>query len=132
MKKPRWVDKGAFVLLQEESIAQFGGSRGTRDEGLFDSALARPVNLFTYKRGSIIAELAACYGFGIAQNHAFIDGNKRAAYLAMRLFLRLNGYELNAPAVDKITTMTALAAGNLDEAGLVAWVAEHAARVRKK
>lgn len=131
MKKPRWIDKRAFVLLQEESLAQFGGSRGTRDEGLLDSALARPLNLNTYKKGSTIAELAACYGFGISKNHAFVDGNKRAAYLSIKLFLRLNGYELNAPAVDAITTMLGLAAGDLDEAGLAEWIARHAVRIVK-
>lgn len=128
MKKPRWIDKRALLLLHEESLALFGGSRGTRDEGLLDSALARPLNLSTYKTGSMIAELAACYGFGISKNHAFVDGNKRAAYLAMKLFLRLNRYELNAPAVDAITTILALAAGDLDEARLAEWIARRAVR----
>ena len=129
MKKPRWIDKRALLLLHEESLALFGGSRGTRDEGLLDSALARPLNLNTYEEGSTIAELAACYGFGIAKNHAFVDGNKRAAYLAIKLFLRLNGFELNASAVGAITTMLALAAGDLDEAGLAAWVTRHTVRI---
>jgi len=135
VKKPRSIDQRALLLLHEESLALFGGSRGTRDEGLLDSALARPLNLNTYKEGPTIAELAACYGLGIAKNHAFVDGNKRAAYLAIKLFLRLNGYELNAPAVDAITAMLALAAGDLDEAGLAEWMAKHTvrvARVRKK
>jgi len=131
VKKPRWIDKRAFVLLQEESLAQFGGSRGTREEGLLDSALARPLNLNTHKKGSTIAELAACYGFGIAKNRAFVDGNKRTAYLAIKLLLRLNGPELSASAVDAITTMLALAAGDLDEAGLAEWIAKHTVRILK-
>ena len=101
----------------------FGGARGMRDEGLLDSALARPVNQFLYEKVDDLAGLAAAYGFGIAKNHAFVDGKyKRAAYLAMGLFIAINGKRLRPGQVDAIETILALAAGNLDEAGLAKWV----------
>lgn len=102
----------------------FGGARGMRDESLLDSALARPVNQFLYEKTASLASLAglaAAYGFGIAKNHAFVDGNKRAAYLAMGLFIAVNGKRLSPDQVDAIETILALAAGNLDEAGLAKW-----------
>lgn len=119
---PKWIDKRALLLLHEESLAMFGGARGMRDEGLLDSALARPVNQFLYQKVDDIAGIAAAYGFGIAMNHAFVDGNKRAAYLAMGLFISINGKRLRPDQVDAIQTILALAAGDLDEAGLAKWV----------
>jgi death-on-curing protein len=121
-REPKWIDKRALLLLHEESLAMFGGSRGMRDEGLLDSALARPVNKFLYEKVADLASLAAAYGFGIAKNHAFVDGNKRAAYLAMGLFAALNGKRLRPDQVDAIRTILELAAGNLDEAGLAKWI----------
>jgi death on curing protein len=121
-RKPKWVDKRALCLLHKESLAMFGGSRGMRDEGLLDSALARPVNQFLYEKVNDLAGLAAAYGFGIAKNHAFVDGNKRAAYLSMGLFLAINGKQLCPDQVDAIRTILELAAGNLDEVGLAKWI----------
>lgn len=96
-----------------------------RDEGLLDSALARPVNQFLYEKVDSLAGLAAAHGFGIAKNHAFVDGNKRAAYLAMGLFIAINGKRLRPDQVDAIQTILALAAGNLDEAGLAKWIGDN-------
>jgi len=121
-REARWIDKRALLLLHEESLAMFGGARGMRDEGLLDSALARPVNQFLYEKADSLAGLAAAYGFGIAKNHAFVDGNKRAAFMAIGLFLAINGKRLRADQVDAIQTILALAAGNLDEAGLAKWI----------
>jgi death-on-curing protein len=121
-REPKWIDKRALLLLHEESLAMFGGARGMRDEGLLDSALARPVNQFLYEKADSLACLAAAYGFGIAKNHAFVDGNKRAAFMAIGLFLAINGKRLRADQVDAIRTILALAAGNLDEAGLAKWI----------
>ena len=104
----------------------FGGARELRDEGLLDSALARPVNQYLYDKASDVAALAAAYGFGIAKNHAFVDGNKRAAFLSIGLCLALNGWRLRADQVDAIQTMLALAAGTLDEVGLAEWIRNHA------
>ncbi|MEO8062874.1 MAG: type II toxin-antitoxin system death-on-curing family toxin [Pseudomonadota bacterium] len=121
-REPKWIDKRALLLLHEESLAMFGGARGMRDEGLLDSALSRPVNQFLYEKADSLAGLAAAYGFGIAKNHAFVDGNKRAAFMAIGLFLAINGKHLRADQVDAIQTLLALAAGNLDEAGLAKWI----------
>jgi death on curing protein len=119
---PVWIDKRALLLLHEESLAQFGGARGLRDDGLLDSALARPLNKFQYDQIDDLAMLAAAYGFGLAKNHPFVDGNKRAAFLGLGLFLALNGTPLKADPVDAIQTMLQLAAGDLDEAALAQWI----------
>ena len=123
--EPRWIGKRALLLLHEESQAQFGGPRGLRDEGLFDSALARARNTWAYRAEATTAELAAACGYGLARNHAFVDGNKRAAFLSIGLFLALNGYRLKAGKADAAATMLALAAGTLDERGLAAWIEAH-------
>jgi death-on-curing protein len=125
-RAPRWIVKKALLLLHEESLAQFGGARGLRDDGLLESALARPRNLHTYKPKSSIAELAASYAFGLVKNHPFVDGNKRAAFLSIGLFLAINGYRLQADQVDAIQTMLALASSELNEEGLAAWIAQNA------
>ena len=120
--EPRWISKKALLMLHEESLAMFGGASGLRDEGLLDSALARPQNAHAYNPDSTLADLAASYGFGLAKNHAFLDGNKRAAFLSIGMFLSINGYKLVADQVDAIKTMLAVAAGELDERGLAAWI----------
>jgi death-on-curing protein len=121
--EPRWVDKRALLLLHEESLAEFGGARGFRDEGLLDSALARARNAWAYGGGSsTIAEMAAKYGFGLARNHPFVDGNRRMAFLAIGLFLALNHCRLKAGKAAAAKTMMAVAAGTLGEHGLAAWI----------
>jgi death-on-curing protein len=120
----RWVDRRALLLLHADSLAEHGGAAGLRDEGLLDSALARPLNLAAYGEPDIAA-LAASYGVGLAKNHAFVDGNKRAAFLAVGLFLALNGQRLVASQVEATTTMLALAEGSLDEAGFADWIRRH-------
>jgi death-on-curing protein len=117
----RWVDRRALVLLHEDSLAEHGGAPGLRDEGLLESALARPLNLAAYGEPDFAA-LAASYGVGLAKNHPFVDGNKRAAFLAMGLFLGLNGQRLVASQADATLTMLAVAAGTLDEAALADWL----------
>lgn len=87
-----------------------------------DSALARPLNTDAYNPDSTLADLAASYGFGLAKNHAFLDGNKRAAFLSIGVFLSMNGHKLVADQVDAIQTMLAVAAGELGEKGLAAWI----------
>ena len=123
--EPKWIDKRALLLLHEESLALFGGARGLRDEGLLDSALARPLNQFLYDTSSDLAALAATYGHGIAKNHAFIDGNKRAAFLSVGLFLLINGSRLRAEQVDAIRTMLAVADGTLDEKDFAVGIRDH-------
>ena len=123
--EPRWISKKALLLLHEESLAEFGGARGLRDEGLLESALAHPQNAHAYGTASTVAELAASYGYGIAKNHAFVDGNKRAALLSIGLFLAINGYRLIASQVDAIETMLAVAGGTLTEQELALWIVQH-------
>lgn len=119
--KWNWIDKRVLLLLHDESLAEHGGASGMRDEGLLDSALARPLNLAHYGTPDI-ADLAASYALGLAKNHAFVDGNKRAAFLSMGLFLYINGHRLTASQPDATVTMLAVAAGEIDEATLAAWI----------
>jgi len=121
----RWIDKQALLLLHGESVAEHGGAAGMRDEGLLDSALARAQNLAAYGDPDV-ADLAAAYGAGISQNHPFVDGNKRAAFLSVGLFLALNGYRLAATQAEATVAMLALAAGELEEAEFAEWLRRHA------
>lgn len=119
-----WIDTAVVLAVHEEQLAEHGGSTGVRDIGLLESALARPMNLVAYGEPDV-AELAASYGFGIARNHPFVDGNKRTAFVSVGLFFQLNGYHLVADDVACILTMLAVAAGELDEAGFAAWLRQH-------
>lgn len=123
----RWVDRRALLLLHAESLAEHGGASGLRDAGLLDSALARARNLVEYGSPDH-AQLAAAYGHGLAKNHPFVDGNKRAAFLAAGLFLALNGYRLTATQADATLTVLALAAGEIDEAAFANWIRKHSAK----
>ena len=120
----RWVDKQALLLLRGESVAEHGGAAGIRDAGLLDSALARARNLAAYGDPDVAA-LAAAYGSGISQNHPFVDGNKRAAFLSIGLFLVLNGYRLVATQAEATLAMLSLAAGDLKEEEFAAWLRGH-------
>ena len=117
----QWVSREVLLTLHDESLAEHGGGSGIRDEGLLDSALARPLNVVAYGKPDA-AELAAAYGYGLAKNHAFVDGNKRAAFLAIGLFLYMNGYRLTASQADATRTVLAVAAGEIDEAQLAQWI----------
>ena len=121
MNEPRWLDLQSLLLLHSESIAEHGGSDGLRDQGLLESALARPRNRLSCGEPDLAA-LAAAYADGLARNHPFVDGNERAALLAIGLFLMLNGMRLTAPQADAVLTMLALAAGDLTEDELAAWI----------
>lgn len=124
----RWIDRRALELLHDESIAEHGGASGLRDEGLLESALARPLNLAAYGEPDVSA-LAAAYGVGLAKNHAFVDGNERAAFLAVGLFLALNGWRLVTSQADATLTMLAVAAGTLDKETFAQWLRE---RIRRR
>lgn len=125
---PRWPEKRALIFLHEESLTQFGGSSGIRDEGLLESALARPVNRHGHESCDDLAVLAADYGYGLARNHVFVDGNKRVALLAMGVFLSINGRALRPGTLDAIETMLKLASGELDLDALIAWLRRNIAR----
>jgi death-on-curing protein len=120
----RWIDKRALLMLHDESLAEHGGAGGLRDEGLLDSALARPLNLAAYGEPDA-ADLAAAYGYGLAKNHPFVDGNKRAAFLAAGVFLAMNGLRLRASQAEATVAVFTLAAGEIDEADFAAWLRLH-------
>ncbi len=124
MKKWVWIDPRAIVAIHDEQLAEHGGGAGTRDEGLLASALARPVNLAAYETPDVAA-LAASYAVAIAKNHPFVDGNKRTAFVALELFLSLNGFDLTASDVDCVVTMLAVASGECNEATLADWIRQH-------
>ena len=124
----RWITKSALMLLHGESLATHGGGEGLRDEGLLDSALARPLNLLAYADADAPpdgAALAASYTVGLAKNHPFVDGNKRAAFLATGLFLYLNGYRLVATQAEATIAMLAVAAGDITEDAFADWLRLH-------
>lgn len=117
----RFVSRRALELLHDESLAEHGGRAGLRDEGLLESALARPQQLLAYGEPDLVA-LAAAYGFGLTRNHAFVDGNKRAGFLAVGLSLGLNGWRLVTTQADATLAMVALAAGDLTEEEFADWL----------
>jgi death-on-curing protein len=127
MTEPTWVRRDVLELLHSQTIAEHGGADGLRDEGLLESALARPQNLYHYENVSDVARLAACYGFGLARNHAFIDGNKRIAFVAAGVFLRLNGYRLTADQAQATLVMLSVAAGSFSEDALADWLRKNIA-----
>jgi death-on-curing protein len=124
-----WINRHALLLLHGESLVLHGGAPGIRDEGLLESALMRPENLVAYGKPDVF-DCAAAYAFGLAKNHPFIDGNKRAAFLACGLFLHLNGVRLTATQPDATLTMLALAAGDLAEEAFAAWLRAHTAPLK--
>lgn len=124
MTEPIWLSVDLVVAIHEEQLAQFGGPPGARDRGLLESALARPINKHAYGTGDLAA-LAASYGFGLARNHAFVDGNKRTALLAIVTFVGLNGIEFVAPETEAVVVMVAVAAGEIDEDGLTRWIRDN-------
>ena len=122
-----WIDGTVIRAVHDEQLAEHGGAEGLRDLGLLESALARPPQLAAY--GELdTAALAAAYGFGLARNHPFVDGNKRTAFVAVELFLMLNGTTLTANDVECVLTMLDLAAGHLTEPAFAEWLRENTTR----
>lgn len=120
-----WLHPDVILAVHEAQLAEHGGGAGIRDKGLLESALARPVNLAAYGQPDVAA-LAAAYGYGISRNHAFIDGNKRTGYVAMELFLHLNGHTLQASDADCVLTMLAVSSGDMSEDAFAAWIRANA------
>lgn len=119
-----WIDETVVHAVHEAQLAEHGGPAGVRDIGLLASALARPQQFVAYGVPDH-ADLAACYGFAIARNHPFVDGNKRTAFVCIELFLNLNGYVLTAGDTDCVTRMLALASGELSESDLARWIRDN-------
>lgn len=126
-----WAADSVVLAIHEAQLAEHGGIAGIRDEGLLASALARPLNLEAYGEDVDAAAPAAAYAFGVARNHPFLDGIKRTAFVVMELFLNLNGWRLDAEDGECISTMLALASGELGEKALAAWVRKHLVRTKQ-
>ncbi len=118
----RFLDRAIILAIHEEQLAQHGGGVGLRDEGLLESALARPVNMAACNPDADVAMLAAATAFGLAKNHPFIDGNKRTAYVAMELFLMDNGFSLTASDEEALMAMLRLASSEMGEEAFAEWV----------
>ena len=125
----KWLRTDVILAIHKMQIAEHGGDAGVRDLGLLDSALARPRNIHAYEAGADIARLAAAYGYGIAKNHPFVDGNKRTALSATRTFLLINGFQVNSTQQEKYLTFLALAEGSLSEDELAGWLRERLSHV---
>ena len=119
-----WIEESVVHAIHDEQIAEHGGLPGTRGVSLLQSALARPQNLLSYEK-SDIADLAACYGYGIARNHPFDDGNKRTAFVVTELFLALNGHTLMADDASCVLVMLDVAAGKISEKEFATWIREN-------
>lgn len=120
--EPIWIREDTVLAAHQRQLAEHGGLSGVRDIGLLQSALARPQHIFCYRPDVALTELATAYGFGIAKNHPFIDGNKRTAYVVTRLFLMLNDLDIQATREEKYTAMIALAEGKWSEEQFAAWL----------
>ncbi len=126
MIEPIWIRSDVVLAIHKRQIAEHGGAEGINDLGLLDSALARPKNLLAYSEDQLdLCSLAAAYGYGIAGNHAFVDGNKRVAYVTCMAFLKLNGRSLDVPRDEKYSTFLKLASGEIGEEELADWLRAH-------
>jgi death on curing protein len=124
MSEPRWLTETQVIDFHGEQLAQFGGPSGLRDPSALGSALGRPQNKWTYGETDLAA-LAAAYAFGLAKNHPFIDGNKRAAFMAMTIFLRFNGVPFKPLPGEAAAAILSVAAGEVDETGLTRWIGDN-------
>jgi death-on-curing protein len=131
-KDPIWIDERDVLAIHDQLLAAYGGSPGLRDEGLLQSALARPRQHHAYAHRSDVIELAALYTAGIVRNHPFVDGNKRTGFVAGVLFLELNGFTFMASEEDATQAVFGLAGGTLDEAAYTAWMRANCERARKR
>lgn len=130
MKEPYWLTREECLALHEMMVAQYGGTLGLRDEGMLESALGKPKNLFAY--GDLtLADLAASYALGIVKNHPFLDGNKRTGFMMGAGFLERNGYEFFAEEADAAIRTLALAAGEMTEKAYAAWLEANSKRLKK-
>jgi len=132
LREPRWLNRTVVDAIHADQLRQHGGLAAVRDENALESALARAKQKWSYGDKTDIATLAAAYGFGLARNHPYRDGNKRIAFLAMATFLGINGYEITASDSEVVTAMVALASGKLREPDLAGWLRQHHEPTRPK
>ena len=131
MTEPVWLTLELVIAIHEEQLREFGGPPGIRDRGMLESALGRAQNKWSYGETDLAA-LAAAYGFGIARNHAFVDGNKRASLLSIVVFLGLNDIDFIVPEAEAVVMIHDLAAGLVDEEGLARWIRDSLARPKRR
>ncbi len=124
MNEPVWLSVELVIAFHDEQLREFGGPAGIRDMGMLESALGRPQNRFAYEGGDL-STLAAAYAYGIAKNHPFVDGNKRAALLAVIVFLGLNGIDFVADNAEAVVMIRGLASGEIAEEGLARWISDN-------
>lgn len=124
MTEPFWLTRQIIVAIHDEQLTIHGGASGLRDDGMLESVLDRPKNKWSNEQAEL-AELAAAYAFGIARNHPSIDGNKRTSLLALYTFLGVNGVDFVVPEAEAAAMILALAAGEVDEAGLTRWIRDN-------
>ena len=124
MSEPVWLSTELVIAIHERQLREFGGPPGIRDKGMLESALDRPRNKWAYE-GAGLPELAAAYAYGIARNHPFVDGNKRAALLALVVLLDLNDVDFDVPEAEMAAIILALAAGDVGEDGLTRWIQDN-------
>jgi death-on-curing protein len=124
MTEPRWLTAVMVIAIHDEQLAIYGGSPGIRDTGMLESALDRPRNKWAYESAEL-PELAAAYGYGIARNHPFVDGNKRTSLLAIYTFLGVNGVDFVVPEAMAAAMILALAAGEVSEENLARWIRDN-------
>ncbi len=122
MNPPEFLEYDVVLFLHDQSVREYGGHHGLRDEALLRSALDRPPNRLEYDTGADLFDLAAAYAFGIAKDHAFLDGNKRSAWAACVLFLKINHVALAIPAIEAVETVIGLATSQLTEAAFADWL----------
>ncbi len=123
--EPIWVTWHTAIAIHQQQLKEHGGSSGIRDRNLLESALARPQQIFHYSDDPSLPQLAAAYAGGITNNHPFLDGNKRTGFVVMAVFLARNGHRFQAPQVEVVTMMLALAAGSLPEDRLAEWIGQN-------
>lgn len=122
MQEPVWLSRSVVEAVHADQVREHGGQLGLRDPGLLESALARPQHVWAYEGDAAFATLAAEYGFGLARNHAFLDGNKRVAFVATNVFLILNGFEIEAPEPEVVDTILRVADGRMNRGKFAAWI----------
>ena len=122
MDEPIWLTRAMVEAAHAEQVREHGGLLGIRDDGLLESALSRPRHRWSFDSEMDLNSLTAGYGFGLTKNHAFLDGNKRIGFVAMNMFLIMNGFEIETPEPTIVSTMLEVAAGALDDAGLMEWL----------
>lgn len=130
-REPRWVPRVVLDAVHTDQLREHGGLPGIRDENALESALARPLQKWQYGAEPDIPSLAAAYAFGFVRNHAYVDGNKRIGFLAMVIFLETNGYAFDATDAEVVVTILGLAAGDISEDALAAWIREHSTHIAR-